>query len=395
MLEASDLAAMPLGAAPAVRQPFSDDVCEFLAALSRLLRQMPEARRYPEIAALSFWCRRQQLAAFKEDLLDGKTRLGLGLVFHIAPANVPLNFAYSAFFGLLAGNSNIVRLPSKPFPQVDLVLAAIASLQAEPAYAFTKSLLQFVRYPAASSATATFSSRCDARLIWGGDETIAQIRSNPLPPRALDLAFADRLSVAMISLRAWNDLAAAEQRRLCQRFYNDTYLMDQNACSSPHLVVFIGDDADGRSRECFWQTLASLVATEYPMTASMAINKYTQLCEYAVDAGGSGHIRRYGNELYRVVLEALPPDLAAIRGHGGYFYEYLHLDPGCIAPVITKKFQTLTYFGFDKAELTQVVLDQGLPGIDRIVPIGRALDIEPLWDGINLITALSRVVVAH
>ena len=48
-------------------------------------------------------------------------RLGRGCVFHISPSNVPVNYAYSLVVGLLTGNTNIVRISSKDFPQVEII----------------------------------------------------------------------------------------------------------------------------------------------------------------------------------------------------------------------------------------------------------------------------------
>ena len=47
--------------------------------------------------------------------------MGRGTVLHITPSNVPTNFAYSMVFGLLSGNNNIIRLPSKNFLQVKIL----------------------------------------------------------------------------------------------------------------------------------------------------------------------------------------------------------------------------------------------------------------------------------
>ena len=46
-------------------------------------------------------------------------RVGRGIVFHITPSNVPLNFAYSWLSGILSGNLNIVRVASKKSEQMD------------------------------------------------------------------------------------------------------------------------------------------------------------------------------------------------------------------------------------------------------------------------------------
>ena len=43
-----------------------------------------------------------------------------------------------------------------------------------------------------------FSMKCNARLIWGGDKTINNIRNLELNERALDITFADRYSFCII-----------------------------------------------------------------------------------------------------------------------------------------------------------------------------------------------------
>ena len=52
----------------------------------------------------------------------------------------------------------------------------------------------------------------------------------------------------------------------------------------------------------------------------------------------------------------------------------------------------MTYFGLKKDELISFVENEKLRGIDRIVPIGSALDMDLIWDGYDLPLALSRVV---
>jgi len=63
-----------------------------------------------------------------------------------------------------------------------------------------------------------------------------------------------------------------------------------------------------------------------------------------------------------------------------------------IAHVVDPRFQTLTYFGFTRDELDGFVRNSRLSGLDRIVPIGQAHEMDFVWDGYELITALSRIV---
>ena len=52
----------------------------------------------------------------------------------------------------------------------------------------------------------------------------------------------------------------------------------------------------------------------------------------------------------------------------------------------------MTYFGVDKFDLLNFVLKNRLSGIDRIVPLGNALDMDIIWDGYDIVRSLSRII---
>lgn len=159
--------------------PFSTQVMEFLADLSGALLRDSVVRQYPDLVTFAFWCRRAALEREKAKV-DTSDRLGRGRVFHIAPSNVPVNFAYSLVAGLLAGNSNVVRLPSKQFGQVDVLASALERMG--PQHGEIDDYITLVRYDRTDKAvTDNLSRQCDVRVIWGGDETIADVRRSPLP----------------------------------------------------------------------------------------------------------------------------------------------------------------------------------------------------------------------
>ena len=106
--------------------PFAEEVLSFLSDLSALLMKTPTARPYPDVITFAFFCRRahlEQLRSQYQDALDN--RLGCGLSFHIAPSNVPINFAYSLVSALLAGNACIVKASSQDFAQTRIVCSAM------------------------------------------------------------------------------------------------------------------------------------------------------------------------------------------------------------------------------------------------------------------------------
>ena len=73
--------------------PFADNVIEFLNALSGALLKVRESRMYPDAITFAFFCRKANLLKLKEEYVsDGVLRMGRGLLFHIAPSNVPINF---------------------------------------------------------------------------------------------------------------------------------------------------------------------------------------------------------------------------------------------------------------------------------------------------------------
>lgn len=175
--------------------PFDARVLSFLQALSEKLRSV---RGFSDVVTFSFWCRKAALNQAKALYDDLDCRIGRGVVFHIAPSNVPVNFAFSLVSGLLAGNANIVRVPSKEFPQVTLIATAIRELLAGE-YSALAPYICLVRYLAEKGVNDTFSSLCDVRVIWGGDSTVAEVRRSPLKARATEITFADRYSLRSLT----------------------------------------------------------------------------------------------------------------------------------------------------------------------------------------------------
>ena len=104
--------------------PFNNLTIDFLDELSQMLIKRNDARKFNDLVTFGFWIRKNKILKLKNIFSDTtlKIKLGVGLVFHITPSNVPMNFAYSFIFGLLTGNSNIVRIPSNNFPQVKIFI---------------------------------------------------------------------------------------------------------------------------------------------------------------------------------------------------------------------------------------------------------------------------------
>lgn len=372
--------------------PFSNEVLEFLSALSKSLLKDPQSRLYPDVSTFAFFCRKANLLGLKTEYIrDGEIRLGRGILFHIAPGNVPVNFAYSLVSGLLAGNSNVVRVSSKDFPQVNLIIRHLDALAGTGAYQNVAERIALVRYDRDSEANAYFSSKCNVRVIWGGDKTIETIRKNPIPSRSFDVCFADRYSIAAIDTRTVNAASDDEINKLAEDFYNDTYLFDQNACSAPHSIFWLGPENVSEAKNRFWSAVHKVVLEKYTFQPVMATNKLTAFYRQAVNLDVKKEDTP-DNFIFRVNLGTLPMNLEDYRCTCGYFSEYIISSLNEIAPLINVKYQTLAYFGISKESLEKFVLDNKINGLDRIVSVGHTTDFSLTWDGWNLIESFTRII---
>lgn len=372
---------------------FSEEVIEYLNSLSVSLLKDRESRLYPDVVTFAFFCRKANLHALKMQFVNNKEiRMGRGVVFHIAPSNVPVNFGYSLVSGLLSGNYNVVRVSSKQFRQVDLIVKHMNLLKESASVNEVADRIALVKYDRTSNATDFFSSFCNVRVIWGGDDTIANIRKSYISARSFDVTFADRYSIAII--RSVELLQANDERlaSLAEGFYNDTYLFDQNACSAPHLIVWIGGEAETiQAQSRFWQAVQALVNEKYKFQSVLAVDKLVAFYRHAVKMD-IVKTKTLQNNLVRVRLNELDSHIDDCRCAGGYFSEFATDDLNSIAGIVKNKYQTLAYYGFTNKELSSFVVNNKLVGIDRIVPIGDTATFAFNWDGYNLVETLSRIV---
>lgn len=369
--------------------PFDESIIAFLDLFSKRLLRNPQAKAYPDVISLAFWCRKSSVLQMRKAYPDLARRIGRGLALHIAPANVAVNFAYSLFVGLLSGNANIVRVPSRDFPQVTLICDELNALLHEQNN--IAPYICLVRYGREKEINDMLSAKCQTRLIWGGDETIATIRQSPLPPRGLDLVFANRHSLALVDSGSY--LSMPDKRAIAERFYNDTFLTDQNACTSPGLVVWLGErEQTEEARALFWAQFERFSRSKYELQAVMAVRKLTRFCKLSAEVEGVRQVSVGQNLVFRAQLDRLDETTMEHVGAGGYFLEYLTGDIGDIYTVCTGRCQTLSVLGIDAERIRRFLAEYQPAGIDRVVPMGRTMDFGLQWDGYDLIYSLSRCV---
>ena len=134
------------------------------------------------------------------------------------------------------------------------------------------------------------------------------------------------------------------------------------------------------------------VKKKYELAPINIVKKYNNLLKDVIESNDIKSVKRYGNDLYRIKVKKIKSDIEKKRGIFEKFYEYDCKNIDDIAKIVSSKFQTLTYFGIEKLKILNFVINNRLSGIDRIVPVGRALDIDVIWDGFDVEKNLSRII---
>lgn len=374
--------------APAAKvlEAYNDSVLAFLEELSSRLLKNSALRKYPDIMAYGFWIRRRNLENLGERYKNNQLKMGRGVAFHITPSNIPIQFAVSLVYGLLSGNINIIRISDKEFVEVDIICRTINEILAEEEFEYLKRYICIIRYGHNDEVTKQLSSICDARIIWGGDNTINSIRRFNIPPRAVELCFADRDSICLIDSDKY---LLSDHRVLAKDFYNDTYYVDQNACSSPRIIIWLGGSIK-EAKEIFWHTLSSEL-DNYDLPPVAGSEKLLKFCTLAAKDRDVSYIAD-SMKLVRIGIKHISDDLLDYKSGMGYFFEYTAKKLEEIVPLLRKSCQTVSFYGVNPDCIKELIWKYGVRGVDRIVPMGHAQELSLEWDGFDMIEGLSRKI---
>jgi hypothetical protein len=373
---------------------FSPEATSFLNELSESILKKTEIRDFPELLALAFWLRKGNLVPllknWKSKLSSEELLSARGVAFHIAPSNVDSIFLYSWALSLLCGNLNVVRVSSTRSIQLDILFEIIDNLfNTHKQIAIRNKLFT---YQHDDEISTYFSINADLRVLWGGDETVNLIKNLKSKPTVKDVTFADKSSLAIIDSNSYMRLNNNERDKLAHAFYNDTYWFDQKACSSPSRIYFIGSNAD-KSSEIFWNYMSKELTKNKALDdVSLSIKKLTSLYQEIIDHKGLEPliIGRYDRPT--VLLQKSGPPVHPSCG-GGFFIEGRLANLNELPKVVMRKDQTLGYFGFNSDDLRELSKTSIGFDLDRIVPIGSALDFHHVWDGYDLLTEFSKRLI--
>ena len=114
---------------------------------------------------------------------------------------------------------------------------------------------------------------------------------------------------------------------------------------------------------------------------------------YGYAAGGFADKISAGVDLpCRVHLSSFKEGLRSLHCGAGLFLEAERPSLENIEELITCKDQTLAVYGFSDSELREFSWLLAGRGIDRIVPVGQALNFQAVWDGYDMLAYFTREV---
>lgn len=379
--------------------PFHPSILGFCHALSKRLLN----KGIPELSALGYWLRTSNIKRWQasQQRTEGAI-LALGTVVHFAPANVDTMFVYSWVCSLLMGNNNIVRLSARLSTNAmsdseitRQLLQAINDLYASPEFCEIAQRNVFITYPHNDGVSQQLSALADGRIIWGGDDSVTAIRCIPAKPKTRDIGFADRYSVALIAAESIIDIAAAMP--VAEQLWRDIQPYSQMACSSPRTLFFLGNATQ------LYLVLQALeqVKLQRDVSGSPSLTKQNDhliASQLALATGAANQVTQ-NQAITAVTVPELSMEIRdnLYQWHVGDGYLYVHMMTTLdnLAKNLDSRCQTLSYWGLPLQEVVQAFDSAPIMQIDRVVPLGQALDFSPIWDGYDLFHQLSRCVVTN
>ena len=196
----------------------------------------------------------------------------------------------------------------------------------------------------------------------------------------------------MLNADAFLALASGAREEIAQKFFNDAYSFDQKGCSSPQTLFLIGsEEAAQRCERDLFDRLSQITARSYRRDVyGLACLKFRHAAEDACD----GVITALPEKNARLFFaESLVNPLEHHTCGTGYFYLKVLGAVGDLAPLLSCRVQTIAYAGFSEPEVAELVRTTRTC-VDRIVPFGKALAFDYIWDSYNLVEELTRKTVS-
>lgn len=365
--------------------PFDEKLFEFVENLSKSLVRDARAKEFPNLLALAFWCRNLKKDDFDNIFFQGNLTMEsridnyivqpIGKVLHICPSNVPVMAFFSWIYSFLAGNYNMVKIPSRDFEELKILYQHFRKLGIPNTKVFQCS----------HEELEEFSREADCRMIWGGDATIEAVRMFPSKPTCKDLCFSDKVSYSVMKANLYIRAGEEERRNYCERFVTDVYSFGQMACSSPRKIFWIGPASEKElweAKKHFYETVSQIATERHLIDMSAKVTKDIFVYEDAMKEKKDYLCKTYGS-----ALTVICDDEASMESHCGMGLVYEKFCPSLkdmVKEIDTKKVQTISFIGLVPNEIERLINQEDLGTLSRFVVMGSAVSFGRYWDGFDI-----------
>ncbi len=313
----------------------------------------------------------------------------VGIVGHWPAGNVEIQPLLSMTCALLGGNASLVRIPRTLTGLTQILMEKL--VQSDPDKVLTRRIFMAAFDHGRRDLHEAMAQSADGAMIWGGQESVLQVRSLPFPHWARIAVFGPRTSVAAMDAGSWCD--PKEREAWCTRLARDVWQFEQQACSSPQ-VLFLEKDS-GRSTAEFVTVLQRAFEAEniaHPRRTIVAgLTSAITLARASWMLNDNAHTAVFPKS----------PDWTLLMGAGtdipqptqGKTLTVLEVE-NLLDPIakFDGNVQTLGLGVSDPGKEREVVDMAGRRGVDRIVKLGRMHVFVPPWDGVDLIRPMVRMV---
>jgi hypothetical protein len=313
----------------------------------------------------------------------------VGVVGHWPAANVEIQPLLSMTCALLGGNASLVRVPRDLGDLTRILMERLVECDGGDVLARRIFMAAFDHNR--RDLHEAMARAVDGAMVWGGQESVLQVRSLPFPHWTRIAVFGPRTSIAAIDVGAWSN--SDEAPTWCLRIARDVWQFDQQACSSPQ-VLFLEKDGT-RSTAEFLSHLRRAFENENRVHPRQAIA--AGLTSAIAQARASWLL----NNAAHSAIFPQSPDWTILVGEGfdlpkpvqGKTLAVLEVDD--LEDAISRfdgNVQTLGLGVADAHKESKIVEMAGRRGVDRIVKLGRMHVFNSPWDGVDLVRPMMRLV---
>jgi len=362
-----------------------------------------EVRQVPGATFLRLWLRRGTLEPLLARELgaewlrgrwreDGRVRLRafpVGIVGHWPAGNIEIQPVLSLTCALLGGNNCVVRVPGGLVEPTRLIVEKLKA--ADPTGLLTGRMFLASFDHSRLDLHEAMARAVDGAMIWGGEESVLQVRALPFPHWARVVVFGPRLSVAAMDAGTWTD--RQECKSWCRRIARDVWQFEQQACSSPQTLFLERDGAADPA-----EFVAELkLAFEEESRAHPRLEIEPALTSAICRARASWLLDDIANRAFF----PQSADWTILQGRGAEIPEPTQgrtlsvLLADDLLDAISKfdgSVQTLGLAVKDASKEDVLAEAAGRRGVDRVVRLGQMHVFGSPWDGTDLVRPMMRLV---